>query len=267
MELHFFALSLWLYLVAAGGFVLHLVVTGDKTRRVALWVLTIAFACHTLALVLRETCPVAAHSSYDQVSVFAWFIVGVYLLLQIRYRLVVVGALVSPLAFLLTLSAYMVYSGVETLPRNLQDAWLPAHVAPAFLGYAVFTVAFCVSVVYLLQENFLKTKRRGGMFRRLPPLEVLDDLNHRFVTWGFALFTLGIITGSLLGKIRSDAFLSWEPVQVLSLMTWLVYAIQLQARSSGWRGRRAAMLAVIGFVLIVVSFVALGFGWHSEAPD
>src|SRR5262249_46614124 len=160
-------------------------------------------------------------SFHDQLSLLAWLIVGLYLVVQFRYQLAVVGALVSPLAFLLTLSAYLVHSGVDALPRNLQTAWLPAHVAPAFLGYAVFAVAFCISLIYLVQESQLKGKRRSPMFRRLPSLETLDELNYRFVAWGFALFTIGIITGSLLAKATWGAFWSWEPVQVLSVLAWL----------------------------------------------
>jgi ABC-type uncharacterized transport system permease subunit len=264
MELIFFALSLWLYLVAAVSFVVHIIVMGNTTRRVALSVLTLGFGCHAVALLMRGVTIIAAASFYDQVNLLAWFIVGVYLLLQARYNLMVVGALASPLAFLLTLSAYMAYSGVEKLPRELQNVWLPVHVAPSFLGYAVFAVAFCVSVIYLIQENLLKGKRHRGLSRRLPSLESLDDLNNRFVTWGFALFTFGILTGSLLAKIRWGTFLKGESVQILSILTWLWYAVQIHARSSGWRGRRAAALTIAGFVLIVASFIGLGAGWHSD---
>jgi cytochrome c-type biogenesis protein CcsB len=266
MELVFFALSLWLYLMAAVAFVVHLIAMRDVTRRVALSVLTLGFGCHAVALLIRGATIMAATSFYDQVNLVAWFIVGVYLLLQMRYNVMVVGALTSSLAFLLTLSAYMAYSGVEKLPRELQSVWLPVHVAPSFLGYAIFAVAFCVSVIYLVQEKLLKGKRHRGLFRRLPSLASLDELNNRFVTWGFAVFTFGILTGALLAKIRWGAFFKVEPVQILSILTWLLYAIQIHARSSGWRGRRAATLTIVGFVLILASFIGLGAGWHSDSP-
>ena len=170
MDLSFFATGLALYLLATAGFVIHLMAAQDGPRRVALISLTLAFLVDTAALALRAGTAggVAISSFYDQLSLLAWLIVGLYLLLQLRYQLVVLGALVSPLAFLLTLSAYIVYSGVRTLPRNLQNAWLPAHVAPAFLGYAIFALAFCVSLVYLLQERQLKAKRRGESFAACP---------------------------------------------------------------------------------------------------
>jgi ABC-type transport system involved in cytochrome c biogenesis permease subunit len=130
-------------------------------------------------------------------------------------------------------------------------------VAPAFLGYAVFAVAFCLSITYLLQERQLKTKRKGDLFRRLPSLETLDELNHRFVTWGFALFTLGLITGSFLAKEMWGALWSWEPVQIWSMVTWLLYAVLLQARTVGWRGRKAARLTILCFVVLAASFLGV----------
>ena len=263
MDLAFFALSMVLDLAAAVGFIVHLVVGRDAPRRAALAALWAGFVMQTLGLSVRATTlglAATLSSFHDQLSLLAWLIVAVYLGVQMRYHLAVLGALVSPLAFLLTLSSYIVFSGGQTLPDELQTAWLPAHVAPAFLGYAILALASCVSVVYLLQERQLKQHKRRGMFRRLPSLETLDDLNYRCVAWGFALFTIGIVTGSLLAKATWGTFWSWEPVQVLSVLAWLLYAVLLQTRSVGWRGRRAATLTIVGFALLIVSFLSLNLG-------
>jgi cytochrome c-type biogenesis protein CcsB len=264
MELPFFAAVIVLYLVATAGFVAHLTLVRETPRRIGLASLALAFAIDTVAITVRigNVGMAAVNTFHDQLSVLTWLTVGVYLLLQIRYQLAVLGALVSPVAFLLTLSSYVFYSGAERLPEGLQSAWLPAHVALAFLGYAVFALAFCVSLVYLLQDRQLKGKRRGiVMFRRLPSLETLDEINYRCVAWGFALFTVGILTGSLLAKMTFGEFWSWEPVQVLSTLAWLLYALQLQTRAVGWRGRKAAALTIVGFALLVVSFLSFNLGF------
>jgi cytochrome c-type biogenesis protein CcsB len=262
MDLIFLGLSLVLYLIAAAAFIAHLTIGREGARRAALTALWIAFAFDGIALGLRGAALGSAvlNSFHDQLSLLAWLIVGLYLGLQARYHLAVLGALVSPLAFLLTLSSYVVFSGATALPEELRTAWLPAHVAPAFLGYAIFALAACVSLVYLVQERELKAKR-GGRFRRLPSLETLDDLNYRCVAWGFALFTVGIVTGSLLAKAMWGTFWSWEPVQILSVLAWLLYAVLLQTRSVGWRGRRAATLTIVGFALLIVSFLSLNLGF------
>jgi len=259
MDVFFLGLSLPFYLTAAVSLVVYVTVARDRPRRIALTFLSIALVLHGLAIGLRAAAvgTVVVNSVHDELSLLAWLIVAAYLALQVRYRLGVVGALVSPLAFLLTLSAYLVHSGTESLPSNLRNAWLPAHVAPAFLGYAIFAVAFCISLIYLLQERRLKSRRRGGVLQGLPSLETLDELNYRVVAWGFALFTMGIITGSLLAKVTWGAFWTWEPKQILSVLAWLLYAVLLQTRSIGWRGRRAARLTIAGFALLVISFLGL----------
>ena len=253
------AIALALYLLSTATFVVHVITAHDATRRAAVALLASAFGMHAASLALR-----AALLGYEAIAPFqeelsfiACLMVGLYLLIAWRSNLTVVGALVTPLAFLLSLSAYAFNAPTPALPERLQNVWLPAHVAPAFLGYAIFAVAFCLSLIYLLQEKQLKTKPKGDLFRRLPSLETLDDLNHRFVTWGFALLTIGIVTGSLLAKQTWGELWSWEPVQMWSMTTWLLYAVLLHARSVGWRGRKAAALTVVGFVLLVTSFLSV----------
>jgi cytochrome c-type biogenesis protein CcsB len=268
MELKLLTVALILYLAATITFVTHLLTNRDRLRQAALGILTIAFILDAAAIVVRSVASgtVAVTSFHEQLSLFACLLVGIYLWLQRRYPLTVLGSLISPLAFLFVLSAWMVYSGNPKLPPNMHNVWLPAHIAPAFLGYAIFGIAFCVSLVYLLQERQLKSKSKGGLRRRLPSLETLDELNYRFVTWGFTLFTIGIITGSVLAKEIWGAFWSWEPVQLWSLITWLLYAVLLHTRLVGWRGRRAATLTIVGFALLVLSFVSvnlLSVGRHS----
>lgn len=261
MDLLFFALGLVLYLAAAVGFVVHLLTSDDRPRRFANAALWGAFAASSVGLGTRAVGlgGIMLNSPHDRLALLGWLLAGLYLGVQWRAPLAVLGALVSPLAFLLTLSSFIAFSGAQVLPAELQTAWLPAHVAPVLLGYAIFALAACISFVYLLQERQLKHKRRG-IFRRLPSLERLDDLNYRCVAWGFALFTAGILTGSLLAKATWGTFWSWEPVQVLSVLAWLLYAVLLQTRSAGWRGRRAAALTIAGFALLIVSFLSVNLG-------
>ena len=268
MELKLLLVALVLYLGATVCFVTHLLTGKDKLRQAALGVLTAAFVLDAIAIGVRSFRyhTLAITSFHDQLSLFAWLTVGVYLWLQRRYPLTVLGSLVSPVAFLFVLSAYVFYSGNHEFPHEMHNVWLPAHIAPAFLGYALLTVAFCVSLIYLLQEKEIKKKSRSGLRRRLPSLETLDELNFRFVTWGFTLFTIGIITGSVLAKEQWGAFWSWDPVQLLSLLTWLLYAVLLHTRLTGWRGRRAATLTIFGFALLLVSFLSVNLffaGRHS----
>ncbi|MFI5394516.1 MAG: cytochrome c biogenesis protein CcsA [Candidatus Binatia bacterium] len=268
--------ALAFYLLSTVTCIVHVIAGQESMRRWALILLGCAFGVHTLALSVR-----AALLGYEAITTFqeelsfiACIMVGAYLVMALvlaqRANLTVVGALVTPLAFLFTLSAYAFNSATAELPEQLQNVWLPAHVAPAFLGYAIFAIAFCLSLIYLLQEKQLKAKRKSDLFRRLPSLETLDTLNHRFVTWGFALFTIGIITGSLLAKETWGALWSWQPVELGSAITWILYALLLHARTTGWRGRKAATLTIVGFIVLVVSFLGVNLvfpGKHTGTFD
>jgi len=259
MSVLLLAVALALYLLTTATFVAQAVTGHEAMRRAAQSLLACAFVAHAAALAARAGLMgyEAIATFHDELSFIACIMVGIYLLLSLRTNLTVVGALVTPLAFLFSLSAYAFHTPTPELAPRLQSIWLPAHVAPAFLGYAVFAVTFCLSLIYLLQEKQLKQKGKGDLFRRLPSLETLDNLNYRFVSWGFALFTVGIITGSLLAKETWGELWSWEPVQVWSVITWLLYAMLLHARSVGWRGRKAAALTIVGFVVLVVSFLSV----------
>ncbi len=252
-------LTLAFYLLATSTLVAYVITANEPIRRVAHGLLTAAFVVHGGHLLLRGiTVGYEAVATFqNELSFIAWIMVGLYLVLSIRVNVTVVGGLVTPLAFLFTLSSYAFGVGTPEPSPHLQSMWLPVHVAPAFLGYAVFAIAFCMSLIYLLQENQLKAKRKGNLFRRLPSLETLDDLNSRFVSWGFALFTIGIISGALLARQIWGALWSWEPVEVVSAITWLLYAGLLHARTTGWRGRKAAALTILGFVAVIVSFLGV----------
>lgn len=258
MDLALKVTALVAYLAASAGFALYLVTLREESRRLATWLLAAAFAVHGVAIAVRSIASgyVAVTTDYEALSFFAWLVVGVYLVVQSRIRLAAVGAVVAPLAFSLTLASLAFYSSIPDLPPNLQSAWLPIHVTLAVLGNAVLALAFAVSLVYLVHERELKEKRVGRFFKRLPSLETLDQLNYRALVWGFLFLTLGILSGALWGKHSWGRFWSWDEREILSLVTWLLYAGLLEARMvAGLRGRRAAAVTIVGFAVVLGSFV------------
>jgi ABC-type uncharacterized transport system permease subunit len=128
------------------------------------------------------------------------------------------------------------------------------------VGIALFTLAFSSAALYLIQEHLLKQKRIDGVFRRLPPLDVLDRAEHRFLLAGFPLLTIGIITGTLWARRVEMGSQSEVLRAVLGYVTWLVIAAVLFLRAAaGWRGRRAAYgtIAGFGFAVVILLFYLL----------
>jgi cytochrome c-type biogenesis protein CcsB len=247
-----------LYLFATGTFILYVLLLKEFYARVSPWILLAGFLLHTAALggqILHNGFP-AVTELREALSVYSWLIVGVYLLVQLKYRLTILGCFVAPLALLMALAGIAFGAVGGELPPGLKTSWLYVHVTLALLGNAVFALAFGVSLMYLVQEWRLKSKRMTALHKLLPSLERLDRLNYVFLVWGFPLMTLGILTGSLWAGVYWGDYWSWDPRQISSTITWLLYGSLLQGRiAAGWRGRRAAFLTIVGFVVVLGYFL------------
>jgi len=249
---------LLLYVAAAGAFIAFLTTARSRVRELAPFLLAGGAALHGFEIATRSLAlgHIAVTRFDEGLSFLAFSLVLLYLLLDRRHVLAVVGAVIAPLASLLMAVSVLISSGATELPPALRSAWLPVHVTLAILGNAVFALAFATSLIYLFEDNRLKAKRPGRR-RLLPSLEKLDDLNHRLLTWGFPLLTLGIVTGAIWAHFVWGQFWSWEARQSWSLVTWMLYAILLHGRSVGWRGRRAATLTIVSFAVLLMSIVSV----------
>ena len=270
-------MNVWLLEAAAVAYLLatclHLVYLVNLKEGPKLWAARAtwaAFGIHTLGLVVRfvEAGYTPVTSLHESMSFFGWCVVGVYLLLQLRYQLPSLGAFASPLALVFVLAAISLPGQIEPLPAALQTFWLPVHVMLLFIGDGAFALAAVAGVMYLIQERQLKQKKLGALFHRLPNIDVLDELNYRCLTIGFPLLTMGIISGAIWAQQAWGTYWSWDPKETWSLITWLLYAALLHGRLTvGWRGRRAAVWAILGFVSVVFTFLGVNYILPLLLPD
>ncbi|MBD2107314.1 c-type cytochrome biogenesis protein CcsB [Nodosilinea sp. FACHB-13] len=103
--------------------------------------------------------------------------------------------------------------------------------------------------------------------QRLTLADTLDNISYRMIGLGFPLLTIGIIAGAVWANEAWGSYWSWDPKETWALITWLVFAAYLHARiTKGWQGRRPAILAATGFVVVWVCYLGvniLGKGLHS----
>lgn len=148
-----------------------------------------------------------------------------------------------------------------------KSVWLTVHVTTIFLGNGLFTITFAAAIMYLIQERQIKQKRFGSFYSRLPSLATLDSINHYALICGFPFLTLGMITGSIYAQVVLGTYWQWDPKEVWSLVTWLFYAALLHERLTvGWRGRRAAIMSIVCFGILLFTFVGATLwikGYHS----
>ncbi len=264
-----FFVAIIFYFIATSLYMIYIFIPSDGVKRGATFTLSCAFVIHGVSFTVRGL--IVGHfpvtSLFESLSFYSWLLAGGYLLLEIKYNLPVLGAFVSPLNLIMALFAFFVRQPAGPLPPALRSGWLTIHAVTSFIGEAAFALSFAVSVVYLLQERQIKKKRMGILFRRLPPLNKLDDINYKILTIGFPFLTLGIITGAVWANYAWGSYWSWDPKETWSLITWLVYAGILHGRLTvGWRGRRAAIFSIIGFACVLFTFLGVNLllpGLHS----
>lgn len=190
-----------------------------------------------------------------------------YVLARKRLKIEISGAFVAPLALTSLLASHFVGGGAEP-GAKVKSAILPFHIITNFVGIALFTLASSAAILYLIQEKLLKRKQIDGVFRRLPPLDVLDRAEHRFLLIGFPLLTIGIVTGTVWAR-RVEMGSSSDVLRaIFGYVTWLVIAAVLFLRAAaGWRGRRAAYgtIAGFGFAVVVLLFYLLRSANHPVA--
>ena len=252
-----FELSLTFYFASAIVSVVELFRGSKATSRFILILAVAGFFLQTLNIVFRyidaQHLPIT--SLHEAASFFSWCIVLIFFYLEYRYRLDLLGPFTMPVVFVLMLSSSVLPREIKPLSPVLQSYWLGIHTFLAFLGDAAFAMAFGIGIMYLIQEHHLKTKRLGGLFQRLPNLQILDEINYKLITLGFPLLTLAIITGAVWAESAWGSYWRWDPKEVWSLITWFIYALVLHARlTAGWRGRKAALLSIAGFISVIFTF-------------
>jgi ABC-type uncharacterized transport system permease subunit len=132
-----------------------------------------------------------------------------------------------------------------------------AHIILIFTGYAALVLSFGASLLYLLQESRLKAKKASSLISFLPALEVIDQIGYRSLLLGFPFMTLGLLTGSIVAITTYGRVDFLDPKVLLSVLMWVVYMIMVFTRwNSGWRGRRAAVLATFAFVAALAAWAA-----------
>lgn len=257
------ALAALAYCVAGMGYLWFLVGAEPLAARLGASALVTGLGLHAGALVLKviQYGFSPAMDVQEGLSLLAWFIGLTFLALNRRLKLPILGAFVVPLMLIVELPALSLPGPVRPLSPALRTALLPVHVTVAFLGYAAFAVASLVGIAYLLQERELKARHAlGSLWARLPSLELMDKLNERLTIAGFIFLSATIVTGAVFARGVWGSALGLEPSEVMAIVTWLLYGALLWGRLQvGWRGRRAALLTLVGFSVAMLSFVGLSF--------
>ncbi|MBK5273789.1 MAG: c-type cytochrome biogenesis protein CcsB [Desulfuromonadales bacterium] len=256
----FFSLTLGFYVCATAAYFACLFRTSAGLTQWASRLLATGCVAHILSTV--HLASKAKHlpltNMQESLSFFSLMIIVAFLIFERRYKVTTLGSFVTPVALMMLIGSSALHMELRQLPPILQSNWFWFHALLAFVSYAAFTIAFGVAVIYLIQRHFLKAKHFGVLFQRLPPLDTLDEISYRCLAVGFPLLTIAIISGAIWSEKAVGSYWVWDPKQTWSLITWLIYAALLHGRLTiGWRGKRAALLSIVGFTVLLITFFGM----------
>jgi cytochrome c-type biogenesis protein CcsB len=219
---------------------------------------------------------------FESFSLFALAIGAVFLLVQAKSRLPILGVFVLPWSVVALVLGYSfplfsnpdgqvtgpgdffrLIATARDIPRlmpALQSVWMAIHVPVMFAAYAAFANAFGLGLAYLVQGRQLKSRHPGALMYRLPPIEDLERLIYRIIMAAFPVLTLGIILGARWAYDAWGRYWGWDPKETWAFITWLVYLVYLHLRLvAGWRGRRTVYFSLAGFAVVMFTYIGVNY--------
>jgi ABC-type uncharacterized transport system permease subunit len=231
--------------------------------RWAAWFAMAGLGCHTLSL-LKQT--LAQHrfplgTGGEVLATCAWASVVLALGVGWKGRPGILYLIVLPFAIVVLLLSKILPGEVVPLAQSLKLTATILHVSVIVAAMAVLSLTFAAGVAYLYIDRALKAKRPSRWFRTLPSLEGCDRLGRRSLLLGFSVLTLGLMTGALVNRSLTGTLWTWQPKETLAILAWALLGVVVAARVGyGWRGRKAAILTLIGFGLVFLRLLGFGLG-------
>jgi ABC-type transport system involved in cytochrome c biogenesis permease subunit len=259
MNQTFIFLTVLAYLFSLGLYVRFLYTGQERTGQFATLLLLLGLAAHYVALLLRArgTHTVPYHDLQGSMSLFGWLLAVTYLCLEIYHRQRTVGAFVVPIILAFFFAAYLVpdHPGAPAPARGVVFA---LHVTLSILSYSAFALSCVLSLIYLVEERFLRIRKLGDVVWRLPSLDLLERMSRTSVLVGLITIAFGTLLGFVAVDRQAGQHWFYDPKYVVTLVVLLLYAIYFGlARTTAWRGARASKLCVFNFVLVVLSFTVV----------
>ena len=264
------SLPLILYVAAATAYAVHFARRSEAAGRCATLALVAAALSHTFLIGMQtmEVGHLPVVGTTGAISAFVYLLALAYLYTETMTNERAMGVFIVPLmAILQTIPAVATGAAAER-PAVLDSPWFAVHVSSVLFAYASFALACVIGITYVLLFKELKAKHLGFFYARLPSLQVLDVMNGRAVTVGWFFLTLGLGVGIVWliqvqpgsADPRVQAMSLLDPKIFIVFLVWVVYSFELYARRSiGWSGRRTALLSAVGFTIVLLNFVPIGY--------
>ena len=233
---------------------------------------------------------------YESLLFLTWTLLTIYLYIENKTKSKLMGAVLIPVALLITGFANLTLSPdmqkASPLVPALQSNWLMMHVSMMMLSYATLIMGSLLCILFLVISkyqdvdlqivdesslplyNVMLDYYEAKLFTpsdeiselgKLKLLQSLDNWSYRIIGLGFPFLTIGIIAGGVWANEAWGSYWSWDPKETWALVTWIVFATYLHSRiTKGWEGKKTAILGGLGFPFLTIGIIAGGV-WANEA--
>ncbi len=274
------SLTFYVYIAAVVAYIVREVWRAKTIRWIAFGAFVGGFVLNTIVLWNRmiEAQHAPMSDKYESFIFFAWSIALVYLIFELvtifivkvhESRIGIIGALQCVLAVFMISAALGIDSAIKELPPALQSNWLVTHVICYFLSYSALSMSFSAAIVHLIRKAFVSDKQEKGVVAASESQRKrdysFDKLAYIAVSIGFPFLTIGLITGSIWAKGAWGTYWGWDPKEIWSLISWLVYLTYMHLplmlpKTSIKKSFRPILLSIIlliAFPIVLFTFMGL----------
>ncbi|MBE9529547.1 MAG: cytochrome c biogenesis protein CcsA [Proteobacteria bacterium] len=240
-----------LYLAGLLLVIIHNGIGASRLGPLSKAVLWLGFLLHTVALGVRiyNTGHAPMASMFETLIFYSWCTVAVSLFVALRYEERITEMITLPVASAALFFGILNFKPGGPLTLVLRTRWFETHVTASFAAYALFTLAFSaavVSLVYDLRERDSQAARK------------FSDIAGRSILWGFALFSAAMFSGAIWAYLAWGVYWMWEPKVIWSFIVWFYYAGAMHAwYVKSWRGRGLSVATVIGFIIVLFTYLGV----------
>ncbi len=244
----------------------------DMFGRIGVALTVIGFLCSVAGVVLRGVAAGRAPwgNMYEFITSAFVFVVGAYLVMAWRFGLRWLGLFITLLAVIGNgLAVTVFYVAIAPLVPALHSVWFLIHIVAAAISGAAFNIGGVASILYLVRKRAEGRGSVRGYLAKMPDSKRIDLLAYRVLAFAFPLWTFTVAAGSIWAEYAWGRYWGWDPKETWALVTWVIYACYLHARSTaGWKGSKAAVIAIIGLASFWFNFIGINLlvsGMHSYA--
>lgn len=250
--------SMYLYTIISVMLLIAFIFNKEKLLDIAGYLLAPALTMHSAVFFMRWFAEgyFPANGHYENAVSGGWFSILLTAVLYFKKK-GLRGAGLFTIPATLLLLGYGVLSNPQEQPfaASLKSSWLIIHVLFAQLAFGAYVVASGLGIVYLLKDNKAKKGEASAFYNKFPALPLIDEIMFKFAVFGFITDAIMIAAGSIWAKDLWGSYWSWDPVEVWSLVSWLIYGFAIHLRVTlGWRGRKLAWIFVFAVLGIVITY-------------